>query len=53
MGTNIWTCTVRAARLDMQVRNLDEVARASFHYYNTEDEVKIFLAQVAELSRKI
>jgi cysteine desulfurase / selenocysteine lyase len=50
-GTNIWTCTVRSARLDMEARGLNEVARASFHYYNTETEVEQFLAQVEELSR--
>lgn len=36
---NVWTCTHRAARLDMLRRELNEVVRASFHYYNTEDEV--------------
>jgi len=51
-GTNIWTCTVRAARLDMQARDLQEVARASFHYYNTEAELETFLDQVRELSKE-
>lgn len=48
--TNIWTCTVRSARLDMEARSLQEVCRASFHYYNSEDEVDRFLRQIEELS---
>lgn len=49
---NIWTCTVRSARLDMAARQLDEVARASFHYYNTEEEVAYFTSQVRELAKQ-
>jgi selenocysteine lyase/cysteine desulfurase len=49
--TNVWTCTVRSARLDMEARDLTEVVRASFHYYNTEDEVNTLVEQVGELSR--
>ena len=47
---NIWTCTVRSARLDMEARNLEEIARASFHYYNSEEEVEQFLQKVRELT---
>ncbi len=37
---NVSTCTVRSARLDMEARGLDEVVRASVHYYNTTDEIE-------------
>jgi cysteine desulfurase / selenocysteine lyase len=49
LGTNIWTSTVRSARLDMESRSLDEVARASLHYFNTSEEIDGFVAQVASL----
>lgn len=47
---NIWTCTVRSARLDMEARNLDIMARASFHYYNTEAEVEKFVGAIEEIA---
>lgn len=47
-GINIWTCTIRSARLDMEARGLDEVCRASFHYYNTEDEIERLVQEVAK-----
>lgn len=39
----------RYTRLDMEARSLDELCRASVHYYNTEDEIKCFAEQVAAL----
>lgn len=51
-GINIWTSTVRSARLDMEARSLESVARASFHYYNTESEVEIFLSAVHKIARR-
>jgi cysteine desulfurase/selenocysteine lyase len=36
---NISVSTIDFARYDLGARNLDAVARASVHYYNTEDEL--------------
>ncbi|MCA9777658.1 MAG: aminotransferase class V-fold PLP-dependent enzyme [Candidatus Eremiobacteraeota bacterium] len=46
---NVWSSTVRSARLDMEARGLDEVVRASFHYFNTEQEVEALVSQVAKM----
>lgn len=46
---NVWTSTVRSARLDMEARGLEEVVRASFHYFNTEQEVETLVSQVEQM----
>jgi len=38
-GINIWTSNRRSTRIDMEARNLEDIVRASVHYYNTEDEI--------------
>ena len=47
-GINISVSLLTSARLDMEARGLTEgLARASVHYYNTEDEISRFVAAVA------
>lgn len=36
---NVSVSRLSSTRLDMEARGLDEVVRASVHYYNTEDEI--------------
>ncbi|MFJ5234462.1 aminotransferase class V-fold PLP-dependent enzyme [Kitasatospora sp. NPDC088391] len=38
-GVNVSVSTVHSARWDFEERGLDQVVRASVHYYNTEDEL--------------
>lgn len=45
---NISVSVRSSAQLDFGPRNLDSVARASVHYYNTEDEIDQFCAVVAK-----
>ena len=40
---NISVSTIDFARYDFEARGLDAVARASVHYYNTEDELARFV----------
>ena len=39
---NVTTSTVTSTRFDMEARGLNEVVRASVHYYNDEDEIERF-----------
>jgi len=39
---HIWTSSPGGARLDMDARHLTRLARASLHYYNTEEEIDRF-----------
>ena len=48
-GINVWTSPCRSTRLDMEARGLEEVVRASVHYYNTEDEIERLCRAVAQL----
>lgn len=49
-GTAITTATCQSSRLSMVPRGLiDGVLRASVHYYNTEDEIARFAAQLRRL----
>jgi selenocysteine lyase/cysteine desulfurase len=45
---NVSTSSISSTRYDMERRNLGTIVRASFHYYNTEDEVDRLIAEVAK-----
>jgi selenocysteine lyase/cysteine desulfurase len=45
-GVNAWVSVREHTRLDMDARDLEEMVRASVHYYNTEDEVERFCAEL-------
>lgn len=40
---NVSTSGKHSTLLDMKARNLEEIIRASVHYYNTEDEINEFI----------
>ncbi len=46
---NISSVQLKNARLDLDMRNIPALARASVHYYNTEDEVRQFIDIVKKL----
>jgi selenocysteine lyase/cysteine desulfurase len=49
-GINVSASPQRYTRIDMEQRGLSEVVRASVHYYNTEEEIDLLCAQLAESS---
>ena len=48
-GINISWMGIPNSYLDMTTRNLKEIARASVHYYNTEEEIEVFTATLKEM----
>ncbi len=50
-GFNCSTSSPASTLLDATARRLPEVLRASVHYYNTEDEIDRFTAEIATLAR--
>jgi selenocysteine lyase/cysteine desulfurase len=46
---NVSTSSNQSTLLDMTARQLDLVVRASVHYYNTDDEVDRFCAEIEAL----
>ncbi|SFB56671.1 Selenocysteine lyase/Cysteine desulfurase [Amycolatopsis marina] len=47
-GINVSVSRVPSTRLDMENRGIDELVRASVHYYNTEREIQLLLEAVRE-----
>jgi cysteine desulfurase/selenocysteine lyase len=47
---NVTTSTRFSTRFDMEARDLDEVLRASVHYYNGESEIERFARAIAALA---
>lgn len=47
---HIWTSNPGGTRLDMEARGLTHLARASVHYYNTEEEIERFCTALQSLS---
>ncbi len=43
---NVSVTDTASARLDLEARGIDELARASVHYYNTDDEIGRFVELV-------
>jgi len=46
---NVNTTGVGSTRYDMEKRELETIVRASFHYYNSEEELTIFLKEIDNL----
>jgi len=47
---NVYTVGAKNALLDMQDWDVDEIVRASVHYFNTEGEVDTVVRTLAEAS---
>lgn len=47
---NVTTSSTSSTRFDMEARQLTEIVRASVHYYNDEEEVERFCAEIAALA---
>jgi len=47
LGINVTVSTLFSTRLDMEKRDIQNLVRASVHYYNSEDEVERFCKTLA------
>jgi selenocysteine lyase/cysteine desulfurase len=50
-GINTTVAVQEATRLDMAPRGLNQIVRASVHYYNTEAEIDAFTTAVRAIAR--
>ena len=50
-GVNMSVSKAGSTRLDFDARNLHELIRASVHYYNTSEEIDIFLQALRGMLR--
>ena len=51
-GINVTVAIAQATRLDMIPRGLERIVRASLHYYNSENEIEVFVDAVSRIARK-
>ncbi|MGB8509514.1 MAG: aminotransferase class V-fold PLP-dependent enzyme [Pyrinomonadaceae bacterium] len=49
-GINVSVSLTESTRLDMSARKLEHLVRASLHYYNSEEEIERFCAQLVSNS---
>ena len=49
-GISVWVSVCSSTRIDMEQRGLEELVRASVHYYNTEAEIDRFCTTLAATS---
>jgi selenocysteine lyase/cysteine desulfurase len=47
VGVNVSIVSAPSARLDLESRGIDEMIRASVHYFNTDDEIERLVATVS------
>lgn len=48
---NVWSSVRSSTLIDMEMRGLDEIVRASLHYYNTEEEIDRLCEELRNLDR--
>ena len=48
-GINVWVSDASSARIDMEARGLNNLVRASVHYYNSEEEIESFCVALASI----